>query len=70
MKIYLRRPEREQEEGKSIGSPGSITIELGNYDAENDPEGIFDTENVDEDTCYSFETYDEYRKFMQIFDAR
>ncbi len=70
MKKYLRKPDCDYEELKRIEASESIAIDLDNYDVENDPDGIFDIDNADNDTCYSFDSYDEYRKFIQIFDAR
>lgn len=70
MKKYLRRSDRDPEELKKADASGSIVIDLDNYDAEKDPEGVFDIDNVNDNMCYSFDSYDEYRKFNQIFDAK
>lgn len=70
MKRYLRRSDCDYEELKRIEASESIAIDLDNYDVENDPDGIFDIENTDDDTCYSFDSIEEYRKFIKIFDAR
>lgn len=70
MKKYLRSSDCDYEELKRIEASESIEIDLDNYDMENDPEGIFDIDNADDDTCYSFDSYDEYKKFIKIFDER
>lgn len=47
-----------------------IEIDLENYDCENDPEGIFDVDNMEDNIYYSFDSYGEYKKFVDIFDMR
>ena len=70
MKKYLCSSDCDYEELKRIEAYESIEIDLDNYDVENDPEGIFDIDNADDDTSYSFDSYDEYEKFIKIFDKR
>ena len=70
MKKYLCSSDCDYEEFKRIEASESIEIDLDNYDVENDPEGIFDIDNADDDTCYCFDSYDEYEKFIKIFDKR
>nr|DAG57676.1 MAG TPA: hypothetical protein [Caudoviricetes sp.] len=45
-------------------------IDLDTYDVENDPDGIFDVDSMDDDTSLLFSSYDEYKKYIAIFDAR
>lgn len=45
-------------------------IDLDTYDIENDPDGIFDVDSMDDDTSLLFSSYDEYKKYIAIFDAR
>lgn len=69
MKKYLRKSECDYEELKRIEASESIEIDLDNYDVENDPDDIFDIDNADDDTCYSFDSMEEYRKFLKMVGA-
>ena len=69
MKKYLCSSDCDYEELKRIEVSESIEIDLDNYDMENDPECIFDIDNADDDTSYSFDSMEEYRKFLKIVGA-
>lgn len=66
----MKRLIRGATNSERIEAAETIEIDLKNYDIENDPDGIFDIENEDDDTLYSFNSYDEYRQFIKIFDER
>ncbi len=66
MKRYIRKPDCDYEELKRIEASESIEIDLDNYDLENDPDGILDIENEYDVTCYTFDSMEEYRKFLKM----
>lgn len=70
MKKYLHRANCDYEELKEIEASESLEINLDSYDIENDPDGILDIENMDDDTSFLCNSYDEYKKLMQLFDGR
>lgn len=55
---------------EKIEASESLDINLDTYDVENDPDGIFDIENMDDDTSFLCNSFDEYAKLMQLFDGR
>lgn len=70
MKRYIRRPDCESNDIERIEASESIEINLDTYDVENDPDGILDIENMDDDTSFLCNSFDEYTKLMQLFDGR
>lgn len=72
MKRYLHRSMYKDMNATKIQSSKFIDtdIDLDTYDVENDPDGIFDVDSMDDDTSLLFSSYDEYKKYIAIFDAR
>lgn len=70
MKCHVTRPPYETNNLEKIQATKSISIDLDTYDIENDPDGIFDVDSMDDDTSYSFDSYDEYKRYIALFDAR
>lgn len=74
MKRYLYRSMYKDMNATKIQSSKFIDtdtdIDLDTYDVENDPDGIFDVDSMDDDTSLLFSSYDEYKKYIAIFDAR
>ena len=69
MKRYIRKPDCDIEEIERIEASESIEVDLDTYDLENDPDGILDIDNEDDDTCYTFDSMEEYRRFLKIVGA-
>lgn len=70
MKRYVTRPPYESNNLEKIQATKSISIDLDTYDVENDSDGIFDVDSMNDDTSYSFDSYDEYKRYIALFDAR
>ena len=69
MRRYVTRPPYESNNLEEIQATKSISIDLDTYDIENDPDGIFDVDSMNDDTSYSFDSYDEYKRYIALFDA-
>lgn len=70
MKRFVKLQPYEINNLNKIQATKSISIDLDTYDIENDPDGIFDVDSMDDDTSYLFDSYDEYKRYIALFDAR